>query len=79
MERDVTRFLKQIVQTITAGLIWLFINMSAGIYGGWMFYNGLPGIGNIIFYGWLIISFGVLLRYIYKTWKDDFTAGHREY
>lgn len=76
MERDVSKFLKQVVQSLTAGLVWLFINMSAGIFGGWMFFLDRPTLGNYIFYVWLIASFALLLRFYYRTWKEDLSREH---
>ena len=74
-ESDVTDFLQRIVRSLSAGLGWLFINMTAGIYAGYMFFDRRPGIGNIIFYIWLLASLCVLLWYLHRTWKKRFPLG----
>lgn len=74
-ETDVSDFLQRIVWSFGAGLLWLFVNMTAGIYGGWLFFNHKPTVGNIIFYCWMIVSLGFLLRFLYRTWKKKFPHG----
>ncbi len=74
-ETDVQDFLQRIVWSFFAGIVWLFINMTAGIFGGWLFFEHAPTIGNIIFYIWMLLSFIVLLRILYKTWNKRFPHG----
>ena len=69
MEPEVRDFLKRISLSIFAGLAWLFINVSVGIYGGWMFFYDSPTTGNIIFYTWLVISLALLIRIYLRLWK----------
>lgn len=68
MEDDAANFLKKIVKTLIAGILWLVINMTAGIYLGWMFFMYLPSIGNYIFYSFVLLSLGGLLWFLYKLW-----------
>lgn len=75
MEEDVKDFLQRIVWSISAGLIWLLINMTAGIFGGWLFFKDRPSAGNIIFYIWMIVSLAFLLRFYYRTWSKRFPHG----
>lgn len=74
-ETDVQDFLQRIVWSFFVGLVWLFINMTAGIFGGWLFFEHMPGIGNIIFYVWLLVSLAALLLFLYRTWKKKFPHG----
>lgn len=74
-ETDVQDFLQRIVWSISAGLVWLLINMTAGIFGGWLFFDNRPTIGNIIFYCWMVISMAALLRFLYRTWNKKFPHG----
>ena len=38
MEPEVKDFLKKVLQSVFTGLLWMMINMIAGIYFGWMFF-----------------------------------------
>ena len=75
IEPDVQDFLRRIMFSIGAGLLWLFINMTAGIFAGWFFYGTHPTKGNFIFYAWLLISFAALLRLYYRLWSKRFPHG----
>ncbi|MEP7258991.1 MAG: hypothetical protein ABI687_11390 [Flavitalea sp.] len=70
MEDDASNFLKKIVKTLSAALIWLLMIAITGIYFGWMFFSETPSTGNFIFYAWMILTLGALLRYLFITWKD---------
>jgi len=71
MEEDARQFLLRVVRSLTAGLLWLLINMTLGIYLRLLIFDGSPSIGNIVFYCWLIASLFLLLRYLYNVWKTD--------
>ena len=70
MEPEVKEFLARISLSIFAGLMWLFINVSIGIFGGWLFFYDQPTTGNYIFYVWLLISLGLLIWVYIRLWKD---------
>ena len=74
-ETDVQDFLQRIVWSFFVFLVWLFINMTAGIFGGWLFFEHRPTIGNIIFYIWMIASLAALLWFLHRTWKKKFPHG----
>ena len=74
-EPEVRDFLKRIMFTIGAGLGWLLINMTAGIFAGWFFFNTTPTKGNIIFYVWLAVSLAFLLRFYFRLWSKQFPHG----
>jgi hypothetical protein len=63
MEPEMQRFLKRIMLCIVATITWFFINMTAGLFSGWMFFRGSPGAGNYVFYAWFLVSL-ILLIYI---------------
>ena len=71
LEPEVRAFLQKVMFSIGAGLLWLIINMTIGIFAGWMFFYHRPTTGNYIFYAWFLISLFFLLRFLYKTWKDQ--------
>ena len=72
MENDAKDFLLRIVRTLTAGMLWLIINVFAGIYMGWMFFYRTPTTGNYIYYAWLVGSLVFFLLYIRKIWSRPF-------
>lgn len=71
MEKDAEDLLKKIVKTLSMAVLWLLVNMTAGIYLGWMFYGDMPTIGNIVFYLFFVLSLSGLIWYFYKIWKKD--------
>lgn len=75
MEPEVQDFLRRVMFSIGAGLLWLFINMTMGIFAGWLFFRNSPTKGNIVFYAWMVISFGLLLWIYYKLWSKRFPHG----
>ena len=75
IEDDARRFLNKIVATVGLGLLWLFINMTMGIYNGWFFFSRKPTLGNYIFYSWAVFSLIGLLLIYRKIWKEKFPHG----
>lgn len=69
MEPEMRAFLLRVLYTLTMGLIWMIINVWAGIYMGWMFFEGNMKTGNVIFYSFMAISFGFLIWYYVRLWK----------
>jgi hypothetical protein len=68
-EPDVKLFLIRIVQTISMAIVWMLVNMCAGIYFDYAFFEGSPSLGNYIFYIWFVVSFAWLINYLRKKWK----------
>ena len=75
IEPEVRDFLKRIMFSIGAGLIWLFINMTTGIFAGWLFFRNSPTKGNWVFYAWMVISLAVLLWFYHRLWSKRFPHG----
>lgn len=69
MEPEVKKYLKKVLHSLFAGLLWLLVNVTAGIYYGLAFHEGHKAIINILFYFWLALSLGLLLWYYYRVWK----------
>ena len=81
MEEDAKQFLLRVVRSLTAALLWLIINMTLGIYFGLLLFEHVPTTGNIIFYLWFILSIGMLIRYLLRTWwpkNPDLNANNNE-
>ena len=66
---EVKKYFKKVLFSITYGLIWLMTMAWLGFYKGYAIMGDKPGIAVILFYVFLIITFGLLLRYYYHTWK----------
>jgi hypothetical protein len=75
MEPEVRDFLKRIVWSITVGFLYLMINASLGIWGGWIFFEHLPTLGNYIFYAWVAISTVGLIILLVRWWGGKFPHG----
>jgi len=69
MEEETREFLLKIASTISLGLLWMLVNSTIGIGFNLAFFKNRPGIGNIVFYLWFIISFIALIIYFRKKWK----------
>ncbi len=69
MEPDVKAFLLLIVQTISMGMLWMLINMTAGIYFNLGFFEGSPSFWNILYYIFFLVSLALLIMYLRKKWK----------
>ena len=67
---EVKHFFKKILNTISAGLLWMMGAAAAGLYFGLAIPKEHIAVSNIIFYVVLLISFGFLIRYFFKTWKS---------
>ena len=70
MDPEVKRYFRKIINSFSAGLLWLVVIATAGIF----FRLGEMGNGihwyNIVFYISLIASLFFLLRYYYRLWKN---------
>jgi hypothetical protein len=75
MEPETRDYLRRIVLSLFLGLIWLIVNMTIGIFFEWMFFEGHPTTGNIIFYLFFLFTLLVYLRFLYRTWKKRFPHG----
>jgi len=69
MDPEVTRYFKKILNSLFAGLMWMFINITAGIYFELAHSSVYPGYVHVLFYVWLVMSLGLLLWYLYRVWK----------
>ena len=82
MEEDAKQFLLRVLRSLTAGLLWLFINMTLGIYLGLLLFDDKPSTANFIFYAWFVLSLVLLIRYLIKIWSvadTDLSADDQEF
>jgi ABC-type thiamin/hydroxymethylpyrimidine transport system permease subunit len=75
MEPEVRDFLQRVVWSIGIGLLYLIINSTIGIAGGWFFFADKPTLGNYIFYVWFIATTVGLVVLMVKWWKKKFPHG----
>jgi hypothetical protein len=69
MEPDAKELLVRVSKSLGSGLIWLMINMTAGIYLGWLFFADHMTVGNYVFYGFMILSLAGLIWYNVRLWR----------
>jgi len=69
MEPEVRQFLKRIVSTISAGLIWMILNTFFGLVLGFAIIQEGHAAASILFYLWLSASLVFLIYYLRKIWK----------
>jgi hypothetical protein len=75
MEQDSKRFLTRIVWSMSTGLLWLFINMTWGIYKKQLIVQSSITIGNIIYFCWFITSLILIIKLNRRWWKEKFPHG----
>jgi hypothetical protein len=69
MEPEIREFLKTVLKTISAGMLFLIFHMTIGLYFNWAFFEETMRIGNIIYYLFLTASIIYLLYYLKKIWQ----------
>lgn len=69
MDPELRAYLLRVLYSLTAGLMWLFANMTGGIYLGWLFFEGRMKTGNIVFYCFMVVTFALLIWYFTRLWK----------
>ena len=76
MEPGIKEFFKRLAASMAVFILWIAINMTIGIkYEYALCSNGI-GVGNIIFYVWLILSFIALVIFYIKLWKKPIENLH---
>jgi hypothetical protein len=69
MEPDAKELLVKVSKSLATGLLWLMVNMTLGIYMGWLFFGEHMTRGNYVFYAFMILSLGGLIWYNVRLWK----------
>lgn len=65
----VKRFFVKILNTVALALMWMMAAATAGLYFKLAFWEP-PYLYPIIYYTALLLSLGLLVRYLYNSWKD---------
>lgn len=75
VEQDARDLLRRVALSLFLGLLWLFVNMTLGIYFDLLPIYGRPDRWNIIFY-LFFAGTGVLYGiFLYRTWKKKIPHG----
>jgi hypothetical protein len=69
MDPQIKAYFIRILNTISITLLWMLINVTAGIKYNLAFVEDHVSWKNIVFYCWLTLSFVVLLWRLYKIWN----------
>jgi hypothetical protein len=69
MEPEMREFLIRIVNTISIVLVWMIINLVAGIKYELAFFEDKPFWGNYLYYFCMLLSLGWLIWHLRKKWK----------
>jgi len=70
MEPEVRHFLRKIIWTLSAALLWLLLNVLTGLKWGYAFFEKGHTLGSIIFYLWFAASLSFLLWLYHRWWKE---------
>lgn len=69
MEDETRAFLVKIMQTISIVLLWMMINVFAGIYKGYAFFENKPDWTNYMYYFLFLASLIALVIHLRRKWK----------
>lgn len=69
MEPGVKAYLMRILNTGSLCLLWMIINATIGIKYEYGLLTNPIGLGNILFYIFLVLSFLFFLRWAIRTWQ----------
>jgi len=68
MDPEVSRYFRKILNSFSVALFWLLSVATAGLFFGLaLVRNGLRWY-NLLFYALFLLTFGLLLRYLYRVW-----------
>lgn len=67
---DVKKFLLKVLNSVSLVLLWMMACVTAGIYFELGYTNGKPVVYTILFYTGMVVSLGLLVRYLYNKWKN---------
>ena len=69
IEPEIKTFLKRVLQTVTAMVVWAFISMFFGLYLEWAIVHDHFNTFNLIFYTWFLVSLAGLIYVFVRIWK----------
>ena len=66
---EVRRYFRKIIWSFFFGLLWMITCATTGIYYKLGYTGNKPVIQTILFYAAMALTLGLLLWYLYNTWK----------
>ncbi len=66
----VKKYFQKIMRSFFWGLLWIMSGVMAGLYYKLGYFDHKPVIYTIIFYAVMLITLVLLIRYLYRVWKD---------
>ncbi|CAN5839848.1 hypothetical protein BH10BAC2_BH10BAC2_34720 [soil metagenome] len=69
MEPEIREFLRRISLSLGIGIMWMIMNSTLGIMFDFAFIHDKISLGNILFYIWFILSFGLMIWLYMRLWK----------
>jgi hypothetical protein len=75
MEPEARGFLRRVLFSVLLGILWLFVNMTLGIYFDLLPIYDRPDIWNILFYIFFVGSGALYTWFLRRTWKKRFPHG----
>jgi uncharacterized membrane protein len=66
---DVRRYFRKILNSLTFTLLWLMNVFTFGLFFRLAFTDEGVQWYTLLFYGLALVSFALLMRYLYRTWK----------
>lgn len=68
---EVKQYFRKIMKSVVATATWLLFFFTLGLFLRMAYiYNG-PDVYNFVFYGLMLITFPLLLRFLYRLWKKS--------
>jgi hypothetical protein len=70
MEPEIALYLRKIVWSLSAIMVWMLVNIFFGIQKGYMLFEEGHTFGSVIFYLWLSGSFYALFKLYKRHWRQ---------
>jgi hypothetical protein len=70
-DKEIKKYFRKILYSISWGLIWLLSLLTIGIYYKLAFIGKNPIGYNIFFYSFFVVSLAALISYYLRVWKEN--------
>lgn len=67
---QVKKYFLKILRSFSWGLLWMMAGVMLGLYYKLAHFNRKPVVYTILFYAGMLITLLLLIRYLYKVWKN---------
>jgi hypothetical protein len=68
---DVRHYFWKIMKSVVATATWLLVFITLGLFLRMAYIYDGPDVYNFVFYGLMLGTFPLLLRFLYRTWKKN--------